>query len=199
MFPAGTERIKNAALCLEHDTVEDFWRWAFGDLKANNVRGVFAEWMVGRILGLPRPDLPRDSWAECDLKTEDGFRIEIKAGAYLQTWEQKAPSRVVFSGLKGQTWNPTDACSGTATYNADLYVFCVHTEKDPAKWDALDLDQWRFYVLTRQEVEATGQRSLALSVLEKTATALTAAELRTRAGAIMRQWRAARPAGPPQA
>jgi len=190
MFPVGTEKLKNAGLRLEHDTVGDFGRWAFGDLKANNVRGVFAEWMVGRILGLPRPESPRDSWAECDLRTEDDFRIEVKAGAYHQTWEQKRPSRLVFAGLKGQTWNPTDGYSGTATYIAD--------QKNPAEWDALDLDQWRFYVLTWQEVEATWQRSLALSVLEKKAATLTAAELRARAGAIMGQWRAARVAQRPQ-
>ncbi len=94
MLPVGTERLKNTGLHLEHDKIGEFWRWAFGDLKANSIRGVLAEWMVGRILGLPVRKWPCDPWAECDLKTDDGFRIEVKAGGYLQTWEQNPRHRL---------------------------------------------------------------------------------------------------------
>ncbi len=55
----------------------------------------------------------------------------------------------------------------------------------------LDLDQWRFYMLSRQELEVTGQRSIGLSVLQERATAVTAAQLRIAAGGIIRKWRAA--------
>lgn len=69
---------------------------AFGDLKANNVRGVFAEWMVAQLLGLqPKP---RGSWDEYDILLEDGRTIEVKARAYLQVWPSKAdpPSVIRF-------------------------------------------------------------------------------------------------------
>ncbi|MHB0998540.1 MAG: hypothetical protein ACYC27_04775 [Armatimonadota bacterium] len=85
----------------QKSTVLDFWKWAFSGLKANNIRGIFAEWMVAKLLGL---DVPiRDSWAECDLITPDGIKIEVKTSAYLQVWQQKGLSKISFSGLCGKT------------------------------------------------------------------------------------------------
>lgn len=52
------------------------------------------------------------------------------------------------------------------TYNADVYVFCVQTATTHDTYDPLDVDQWRFYVLTRQTVESTGYRSLSLRAIE---------------------------------
>ena len=56
-----------------YGTMNDFWTWAFSDLQANNVRGVFAEWMVAQILGLT-PN-PRGSWDDYDLQLPDGRTI----------------------------------------------------------------------------------------------------------------------------
>jgi len=47
----------NESLFLENEkgallsaTVLDFWQWAFSDLSMNNIRGVFSEWLVAKLL-----------------------------------------------------------------------------------------------------------------------------------------------------
>src|SRR5712691_5634127 len=66
--------------------VRQFWRWAFGDLRANLTVGVLAEWIVARLLKLPIETRP--PYGEYDLATASGKRIEVKAASYLQGWEQ---------------------------------------------------------------------------------------------------------------
>ena len=153
----------------------DFWRWGFSDLLCNDIRGVFGEWMVARLLGIDSP--PRDSWAPCDLVTPSGMRIEVKTTAYLQVWNPQPSKTLTFSGLKGRTWTLATGYSATATFNADLYVFCLQTETDVARWNALDLAQWRFFTQTREQLESRGCRSITLSALRKITPELTAVEL----------------------
>lgn len=77
-------------------SILDFWQWAFSDLCANNVRGVFAEWLVAKLLDIDLPDA-RDSWAAWDLQTAEGVTIEVKCGAYVQSWETSlTASRTLF-------------------------------------------------------------------------------------------------------
>ncbi len=157
----------------------DFWRWAFGDLRSNNVRGIFAEWMVAQILGL-KPN-PRGSWDDYDILLPDGRTVEVKASAYLQVWHvaDSKPSLILFTGLKGHKWEDETQRrnSPERTYNADLYVFCVQTEKDATRWDAFDLAQWDFYVLPRARLEAYGSSSLRLSTVQSFTGKLSADEL----------------------
>jgi len=163
---SGRECLVDIGLNLPEATALDFWQWAFSDLKMNNIRGVFSEWLVAKLLDLNVP--VRDSWAPCDLETPDGVRIEVKSGAYLQAWhDEKTPSsKIIFSGLKGKTWSLKSGYSDEQTYNADIYVFCVQVEKNADNWNAFDLDQWRFYLLRRDVLERLGQKTLSLSKLK---------------------------------
>jgi hypothetical protein len=160
-------------------TMSDFWLWAFGDLRSNNVRGVFAEWMVAQILGL-EPN-PRGSWDNYDLQLRDGRTVEVKASAYLQVWHTAAspPSKILFTGLKGNRWLDAEQKRSTEgkTFNADLYVFCVQIERDSERWDAFDLAQWDFYVVPRAQLEAYGAASLQLTTVQRFAQKVTAEEL----------------------
>jgi len=179
----GREALCSLDLELRQATVQDFWKWAFSDLRANNLRGIFAEWLVAKLLNI---DLSRrDFWAGWDLETTQGLRIEVKASAYLQTWTQSRPSKIIFSGLKGQTWNPETGYSGKASYNSDLYVFCVQIERQAHRWDALDLGQWRFYLLRREELVRRDCRSLSLPALCRISQELDATEFRRQALAII--------------
>lgn len=66
-------------------------------------------------------------WHEFDVLTPDEVRIEVKSSAYVQAWTQKSLSRIVFSRLKARRWDPATGESSEATYNADVYVFCLQT------------------------------------------------------------------------
>jgi hypothetical protein len=166
-------------------TLLDFWRWAFGDLRLNDVRGVFGEWLVAQLLGMALP--PRSSWDAYDLVTRKGIKIEVKTTAFIQAWRPDRPTKAPsFGGLCGRCLNP-DTClyADQPTYNADLYVFCLQIETDAARWDALDLAQWRFFLLTRDVIEQRGCKSLSLSALRTFANEMTATEFQAAANAFL--------------
>jgi hypothetical protein len=67
-----------------------------------------------------------------------------------------------------------DRANVGAGYKADAYVFCFQREKDPRRWDALDLNQWEFYFLSRQELERLGVSTLSLKKLRTVCEPMTA-------------------------
>lgn len=147
-------------------TVLDFWRFALSDLRMNNTRGYLAEFLVAKAVGATAR---RVEWDAFDVLAPSGARIEVKSSAYLQAWDQRQPSRISFTGLTSRTWSPQGGLSTTANYNADVYVFCVQTASRHEDYDPLDVEQWEFYVLSRQQVEALGYKSLGLSTLTSAA------------------------------
>jgi hypothetical protein len=76
---------------------------------------------------------------------------------------QPRPSAISFGRLNSRTWNEGVGPATSSTYNADVYVFALVTAQDHASYNPLDVTKWSFWVLPRQVVEATGQKSLALS------------------------------------
>jgi len=144
-------------------TIGEFWSWAFSDLQDNTLRGEFAEFIVARALGINLHI--RQAWTNYDLETDDGLRIEVKASAYLQSWDQKKLSRLEFAGLKARAWNPIDGYEKEKTYRADVYVFCVQTAKTHQEYDQFDLSQWEFRVVSRKELERLGVESLSYGTL----------------------------------
>lgn len=151
-------------------SVVDFWRFAMSDLRTNNVRGYLAEFLVAKAVGAPGPRL---EWDAYDVMAPDGTRIEVKSSAYLQVWDQRRPSRIVFSGLRGRTWTPQGGEAPEATYNADVYVFSVQTALRHEEYNPLDVGQWQFYVLPRVTIEAMGYSSVSLPTLQAAAGAST--------------------------
>jgi len=157
-------------------TVGDYWRWAFSNLADNAVRGILAEFLVGTALGI-RFGEPRSSWDDFDLMTPGGIRVEVKATGYLQAWESRG-STPVFSGLRGQTLTQDKAAyHGKRVVRSDVFVFSVQTETDPSRYNPLDLDQWRFYVVSGKRIEELDQDSIRLSRVEKFATSVGIEEL----------------------
>ena len=150
-------------------TVRDFWAWALSDLRTNTVRPMLAEFLVAQALGAAAR--LRIEWDAYDVVTPEGLRVEVKSSAYLQAWAQTRPSSIRFGGLNGRTWDAAAGYAASATYNANVYVFALVTTRDHASYDPLDPAQWTFWVLPRRTVEATGQRSLALSRVEALAAA----------------------------
>ncbi|MGW2545305.1 hypothetical protein ACWC5I_31615 [Kitasatospora sp. NPDC001574] len=145
-------------------TVLDFWRYAMPDLRTNTTRGLLAEFLVHRAVGAVAHTT---AWESFDVLTPDGLKVEVKTSAYLQAWGQRRLSEIRFSRLRGRAWNPEDGGTAEQSYNADIYVFALHTALTHADYDPLDTGQWGFYVVSRPLVEATGQASLGLASVRR--------------------------------
>lgn len=145
-----------------------FWRWSSSDLVNNSARGIIAEYVVARALGLGEGGV-RDGWAAFDLKTPSGIKIEVKSAAYIQSWHQKQLSSIAFVTPKTRAWDAeTNIQSHELKRQADVYVFALLAHTDKATIDPLNLDQWRFYVLPTTVLDARkrSQHSITLKSLE---------------------------------
>lgn len=122
---------------------------------------------------------PRIEWDAVDLRYR-GRKIEVKSSAYCQSWFKK-PSAITFSIRKAISWNPESGVfQGEPTRPADVYVFCVHPEKDKEKANVLDVSSWRFYVLSTKVLnhEFSVAKSLSLSAVKRIAMACGFDELK---------------------
>ena len=86
---------------------------------------MLAEYLVACAVG--SRGRPRVDWDAYDVLTPRQERIEVKSAAYLQAWEQRRESAIIFRGLRARSWNPREGYSGGLSYNADVYVFAVLT------------------------------------------------------------------------
>ncbi|MCB0035653.1 MAG: hypothetical protein KDE51_16585, partial [Anaerolineales bacterium] len=95
---------------------------------------------------------------------------EVKSAAYLQSWAQKKLSTIQFNIKPTHSWDDeTESRSLTKARQADVYIFCVLHHTDKATVDPLNLDQWRFYLLSTKSLnKAAGEKkSISLSTLKK--------------------------------
>ncbi|HST56236.1 MAG TPA: hypothetical protein VLJ42_10155 [Solirubrobacteraceae bacterium] len=156
----------------------DYWRWAFSDLRDNTQRGVLAEFLVALALG--RIKTRRSGWDNYDVATGSGVRVEVKASGYLQSWAQAAHSRLSFTRVIGRTWDAnTNEFGAEPEIRADVFVFSVHTCKDPQRYDALDVSQWEFYVVPAQPVSECGYKSVSIAWVRGHAEPVPFSELAT--------------------
>ncbi|HZU52737.1 MAG TPA: hypothetical protein VFF77_02510 [Holophagaceae bacterium] len=142
-------------------TVQDYWRWSASDLVSNATRGIFAEFLVAKALDIPGPDT-REEWAEWDLTTPEGTKVEVKSAAYVQSWEQRRPSSIQFLVPRPKA---RDGVQGKRP--ADVYVFALLAHQDKATIDPLNIGQWAFYVLSTRALDARerSQHSITLPSL----------------------------------
>lgn len=157
----GTERFNGLDA-----TVGDFWGWAFNDLRDNTTRGVLAEFFVARALG----DVSerRVAWANYDVLTRTGVRVEVKSSGRLQSWSQPRPSAPVFGRITGRAWDPeTNEWSTTRVIRADVFVFALQTCSDPTAYDVVDLAQWEFMVASASRLAPLATRSISLATLHR--------------------------------
>lgn len=157
----------------------EFWSWAFSDLVNNAMRGVLAEYIVG--VALQCVDHWRREWNATDLRTAQGWRIEVKSSAYLQSWPQTKLSSIKFDIEPKTGWDAEMNTNATERKRqADVFVFCVLTHKDKATVNPLDLDQWDFYVVSTNRLNAMvgEQKSITLdSLLQHDPTKTTFTDL----------------------
>lgn len=140
----------------------DFWQWSTSDLIGNAMRGVLAEYLVA--VAVEGDGGTRTEWDAYDVKTESGVRVEVKSGAYLQSWAQTKLSSIQFSIRPTFGWDSeTNIFSKTQTRQSDVYVFCVFSQKDKSTVDPLNLDQWDFYILPTEVINQQLGRQKSIS------------------------------------
>ena len=100
----GSESFRNGPEKLPFEVLS-FWRWSASDLLSNTARGVLAEYIVARAMGIGAEDV-RDGWAAFDLLTPDDIKIEVKSAAYVQSWHQRKLSSISFRTPKTCAWDP---------------------------------------------------------------------------------------------
>ncbi|WP_396908626.1 hypothetical protein [Mycolicibacterium sp.] len=124
---------------------QEFQAWAYDDLLTNTTRGVLAEYIVAKALGIR--DTKRLEWDKHDLDI-DGVGVEVKSAAYVQTWEQSRSSVIEFGIGAAKGWDArTNTYAASAERSADVYVFCLLEGEDREHIDPLEVAQWKFYVL----------------------------------------------------
>jgi hypothetical protein len=166
-----------AGITVQNSSLSDFWSWAFGDLCDDDIKGIFAEWMVLKLLGIPSKR--RISWANSDIITQDGVRIEVKASSHWQSWKLLDESgtlrvpplhpislnsrgKIKFGGLRARDAVTVADPSKNVAFKSDIYVFAFQHEEEPEMWNAMDLSQWEFYVLPVKALEDLGWGSVPL-------------------------------------
>jgi hypothetical protein len=126
--------------------LRDFWSWSACDLVSNALRGVLAEFLVSR--ALEGEVVSRLEWDACDLRTDSGFKIEVKSAAYVQSWTQTRPADIRFGIGPTKGWNAaTNTYAPERRRSADLYVFALLHHQDRATLDPMNVDQWTFFLL----------------------------------------------------
>lgn len=160
---------------LSYDNIElgasllDFWRWSVSDIVSNSTRGVFAEFIVAKAMNIDTNTV-RDEWANYDLDSPEGIKIEVKSAAYIQTWHQKQLSPISFSVRETHFWDETqNARHPNSKRHADVYVFCLLSHLDKQTIDPLNLKQWEFYVVPTFVLNhyTRSKRSITLNSLQK--------------------------------
>ncbi|MCZ2460417.1 MAG: hypothetical protein LC128_12435 [Chitinophagales bacterium] len=161
-------------------SLHNFWQWSASDILSNAMRGIFAEFVVGTAVEMDTKRV-RDEWDAYDIKTNSGIKLEIKAAAYIQSWNQKNFSKISFSIKKAKYWDPNNGMSSDeARRYADVYVFCLLKTKNQNIIDPLKLEQWEFYVLPTYKLDnyPRSQTSITLNSLQKLTAAVNYNELR---------------------
>jgi hypothetical protein len=123
-----------------------FWQWSASDLVGNAMRGILAEYIVA--MSMEADGGTRTEWDAYDIETPEGIKVEVKSGAYIQSWAQGKHSSIQFSIRPTQGWDSkSNTYSKEIMRQADVYVFCLLKHKDQQTINPLNLDQWEFYVL----------------------------------------------------
>lgn len=154
-------------------SVLEFWQYGFSSLNSNVLRGVLAEFLVENALKESTKEEIRSPWGDYDVLYE-GKKIEVKCSSYIQDWDQPAFSKIIWTGLKAKETYYSEAVKklaelNTLSYKADIYILALFKHQEHATLDILDLEQWCFYVLSKDRVrEVSGDKGrVTLAHLEK--------------------------------
>lgn len=164
----GNEFFKN-----NNFSILEFWQYGFSNLNSNVLRGSLAEFIIENLLKDKSEIEIRNPWNDFDILYKNK-KIEVKCSSYIQDWDQEDFSKIIFSGLKAKDLYWSKAVSefnrdNKKDYKADIYVLCLVNHKNPETLDLLNLDQWSFFILTKEKLKNISNNSSSISItrLEK--------------------------------
>jgi len=164
----GNEFFKN-----NNFSILDFWQYGFSNLNSNVLRGSLAEFIIENLLKDKSEVGVRNPWNDYDILYKNR-KIEVKCSSYIQDWDQEDFSKIIFSGLKAKDLYWSKAVGefnrdNRKEYKADIYVLCLVDHKDIETLDLLDLEQWSFFILTKEQLKniSNDGSSISLTRLEK--------------------------------
>jgi len=154
-------------------SILDFWQYGFSNLNSNVLRGPLAEFIVENLLKNRDEIGIRSPWDDYDILYKNK-KIEVKCSSYIQDWDQEDFSKIIFSGLKAKDLYWSKAVGefnrdNKKEYKADIYVLCFVDHKDIETLDLLDLEQWSFFILTKEQLKniSNDGSSISLTRIEK--------------------------------
>lgn len=168
----GSEQFKKVGQ--KKFSVLEFWQYGFSSLNSNVLRGALAEFIVENALKENAELEVRSPWGDYDVLYK-GKKIEVKCCSYIQDWDQNKLTTIQWSGLKAKELYYSEAVTKlsdlnkTADYKSDIYILALFKHQDHATLDILDMDQWCFYVLTKERLReiSKNRSSVSLSLLNK--------------------------------
>jgi len=149
-------------------SILEFWQYGFSNLNSNVLRGALAEFIVENLLKDKSEIGIRNPWNDYDILYKNR-KIEVKCSSYIQDWDQEDFSKIIFSGLKAKDLYWSKAVNefnrnNKKDYKADIYVLCLVNHKNPETLDLLNLDQWSFFILTKEELKNISNNSSSISI-----------------------------------
>ena len=154
--------------------LQSFRNWALGNLVNNEIRGTFAEWLVGRALDAIADGDVRQGWDAYDLLYGDA-KVEVKASGLSQSWNLYKRSNPRFDvAPRRWTWLASiDRWieNDPPARPADVYVFCLHAPVPATNANVSDPAKWKFWVVSRLTLDDQlgKQKSVGLATLDRLA------------------------------
>lgn len=152
-------------------SVEDFWQYAYSQL--DGMAETIAEFLVAKALGIEKAENV-NYWTAYDMAYRNK-RIEVKATSYVHPWNKEISKIRTFSiaPTNNSYWENQDA-ERKLSRQSEVYVFCLNTNKDIGKRNALAVDDWVFYVVPTFVVdeyckETPAQKKISLNVVKRLA------------------------------
>lgn len=162
----GKETFKNTGT--KKFSILEFWQYGFSNLNSNVLRGVLAEFLLECALKDNLTKELRNPWGDFDVLYK-GKKIEVKCSSYLQDWNQHKLSTIRWSGLKASSlyWSSAELKpkqSKEKSYKSDMYVLAFVHHTDTETLDLLDLNQWSFFILSKEELGRISKNGNSISL-----------------------------------
>jgi hypothetical protein len=91
--------------------------------------------------------------------------------SFLQSWVQKRHSELVFGRLSAREFDAArNEYSVDQRVRADVFVFAVQTQRDPAAYDMLDISCWEFWIASAGTIRQQAGKTVGIGWVRRHAT-----------------------------